>query len=116
MNDDSLPPGSASARELVALRAIVEGTAHGTGDDFYGSLVRHLASVMGTEHAIVAEFVTPTRVRTLAYWSAGERAPNVEYDLPGTPCEDVARGNLCHHPTGVYKKFPTDLALVEMGI
>jgi formate hydrogenlyase transcriptional activator len=116
MNDDSLQPGTASARELAALRAIVEGTAHGTGDEFYGSLVRHLASVMGTEHAIVAEFVTPSRVRTLAYWSAGKQAPNVEYDLPGTPCEDVLGGNLCHHPTGVSKKFPTDLALVEMGI
>jgi formate hydrogenlyase transcriptional activator len=43
-------------------------------------------------------------------------APNVEYDLAGTPCEDVVRGNLCHYPTGVARRFPTDTALVDMGI
>jgi formate hydrogenlyase transcriptional activator len=28
----------------------------------------------------------------------------------------VARGNLCHYPIGVAKRFPTDLPLTEMGI
>ena len=28
----------------------------------------------------------------------------------------MVRGNLCHYPVGVSKKFPLDTALVEMGI
>jgi hypothetical protein len=31
------------AEELTALRAIVEGTAHDTGEEFFQTLVRHLA-------------------------------------------------------------------------
>ena len=56
------------------------------------------------------------RVRTLAYWANGRLVPNVEYDLAGTPCEEVVRGNLCHYPAEVSKKFPLDLTLVELGI
>lgn len=57
-----------------------------------------------------------TRVRTLAYWGEGRILPNIEYDLAGTPCEDVVRGGLCHHPLGVHGKFPRDRGLGEMGI
>src|SRR6516165_975745 len=104
------------AGELTALRAIVEGTAHDTGGEFFRTLVQHLARALQAEQALVAEFVTPNRVRTLAYWRKDHIEPNIEYDLPGTPCEDVAKGKLCHHPIGVAKTFPEDRPLAEMGI
>ena len=117
MRDSPLVPESPSMDELAALRAIVEGTARSTGDEFFKTLVRHLAGALGVQHAMVAEFVTATRVRALSYWQVCSKiAPDVEYDLAGTPCEDVARGRLCHYPIGVAKKFPTDLPLTEMGI
>ena len=65
---------------------------------------------------MIAEFAGENRVRTLAYWEEDHLAENFEYDLPGTPCEDVVRGNLCHHPTGVGTNSPNDVSLVEMGI
>jgi PAS domain S-box-containing protein len=103
--------------EIVALRAIVEGTARTTGEAFFQSLVRHLAVAIDVEYAFVAEFAgSATRVRTLAYWGHGEIRPNVEFDLEGTPCEDVVRGGLCHHPRAVREKFPRDRDLVELGI
>src|SRR5262249_36312279 len=37
-------------------------------------------------------------------------------DVIGTPCEDVVRGNLCHYPTGVRKRFPEDKRSVDWGI
>ena len=68
-------------------------------------------------YAFVAEFAgVATRVRTLAYWGKGELLPNVEFDLAGTPCEDVVRGGLCHHPLGVQGKFPRDQGLIDLGI
>jgi formate hydrogenlyase transcriptional activator len=102
--------------ELQALRLILEGTVRSTGDEFFRALVRYLAQAMGMECALVAEFSGPARVRTLAHWQKDKLVSNIEYDLPGTPCEDVVRGNLCHYPTGVAKKFPADTALAEMGI
>jgi PAS domain S-box-containing protein len=108
-------PGEADG-EVAALRAIVEGTARHTGQEFFQSLVRHLATAVGTGYAFVAEFLGGTRVRTLAYWVRDRHVDNVEWDVVGTPCEDVVRGNLCHHPSGVKDRFPDDEALVEWGI
>jgi PAS domain S-box-containing protein len=109
-------PATVPADELAALRAIVVGTAHGTGAEFFQTLVQHLATAVRTEQALIAEFVSPSRVRTLAYWQKDHIEPNFEYDLPGTPCEDVVAGKVCHYPVGVAKAFPEDRPLAEMGI
>ncbi|CAN5581282.1 hypothetical protein BH09PLA1_BH09PLA1_04930 [soil metagenome] len=105
-----------SRDELLALRAIVEGTAAAVGDEFFKSLVMHLAKAVGTGYALIAEFAGPMRARTLGYWKPDGFAPSVEWDLIGTPCEAVVQGNLCHHATGVSQKFPTDEVMVEWGI
>jgi PAS domain S-box-containing protein len=103
--------------EIVALRAIVEETAGSTGAVFFESLVGHLATALGVSYAFVAEFAgVATRVRTLAYCGKGQILPNLEYDLAGTPCDDVVRGGLCHHPRGVQGTFPNDRALVDLRI
>ena len=102
--------------EIEALRLILEGTAYSTGKEFFQSLVQHLATEMGRNNSLVAEFAGENRVRTLACWMNGKLVPNIEYDLAGTPCEDVVRGDLGHYPTGVSKRFPTDIVLVELGI
>jgi formate hydrogenlyase transcriptional activator len=115
----AIPSSSSSSKnvdELVALRSLLEGTAHSTGREFFRVLVRHLASTLGVQNALVAEFVSETRVRTIAYWSGDKLGPDFEYDLAGTPCADVVRGELCHYPTGVSRRFPRDEALVNMGI
>ncbi len=108
---------TANDDEIEALRAIVEGTARNTGEVFFQSLVRHLATTVGVSYAFVAEFAdVPTRVRTLAHWGRGQIIDNVEYELAGTPCEDVVKGGLCHHPRGVRERFPDDQYLVDFGI
>jgi formate hydrogenlyase transcriptional activator len=110
-------PSTSIGEEIVALRAIVEGTARSTGEVFFESLVKHLATAIGASYAFVAEFAgVATRVRTLAYWGKGELLSNVEFDLEGTPCEDVVRGGLCHHPLGVQGKFPRDQGLIDLSI
>src|SRR5581483_6000421 len=109
MPEPGQPPDPA---EVAALRAIVEGTARHTGEEFFQTLVRNLSAATGVASAFVAEFAgSNTRVRTIAYWSGGAFLPSVEWDLAGTPCEDVVKGSLCHHPTGVTEKFPEDKGL-----
>jgi hypothetical protein len=48
MNDIPTSPDVSLSDELAALRAIVEGTARHTGQEFFQSLVRHLAAAVGT--------------------------------------------------------------------
>jgi PAS domain S-box-containing protein len=109
-------PGGVPGDEVAALRAIVEGTARHTGQEFFQSLVRHLAAAVGTRYAFVAEFAGPMRARTVAYWWRDRIIDTVEWDLGGTPCEDVVKGHLCHHPSGVKDRFPTDADLAAWGI
>jgi PAS domain S-box-containing protein len=100
----------------LVLRRILEGTARHTGEAFFAALVRNLALAVDCAYAFVAEFSgAPTRVRTLAVWGRGAPLENFEYELAGTPCEEVVRGSLCHHPQGVQGAFPADALLVEMG-
>ena len=98
------------------LRTLVEGTAATSGDEFFQSLVKHLARALGVQFAFVAEFAgSPTRVRTLAFWSGDELRENVEYELAGTPCEEVVRGGICHHPDHIGQAFPNDAILAELN-
>src|ERR1700733_13320185 len=95
-------PAAADHDDLDILRAIVEGTAGSTGEEFFQDLVRHLTSAIGVPFAAISEFASVhTRVHTLAFWARGEIQENFEYDLPGTPCEEVLHGRLCHYPVGV---------------
>jgi formate hydrogenlyase transcriptional activator len=98
--------------ELAALRMIVEGTAQSTGEDFFRSLVRNLSIVTGVTNAFIAEFAdSKSRVRTLAFWMNGEFVQNQEWELEGTPCEEVLGGNLCHHPINVEQLFPKEVGV-----
>jgi PAS domain S-box-containing protein len=102
--------------ELGALLTIVEETARHTGQEFFQTLVRQLATAVGTRFAFVAEFAGGTTARTLAFWFRDHIADNIEWDVTGTPCEDVVRGNLCHHPAEVSQHFSADQLLVDWGI
>lgn len=103
--------------ELELLRVLAEGTAAATGDEFFRSLVLHLAKALKVRSAFVAEFTdVKTRVRTMAYWRDDNFVDNVEFNIAGTPCEDVTKGNICHYPENVQKLFPNDAALGRLGI
>ncbi len=115
--DATAPPPIAGDGEVEVLRRLVEGTMRSTGEEFFRSLIRNLSLALGSAYALIAEFAgSPSRVRTLAYWGKGTFLDNLDYDLAGTPCEDVSRGELCHHPAGVQQRFPRDRPLVDMGI
>jgi formate hydrogenlyase transcriptional activator len=100
---------SLNSDELKTLRSIVEGTAQASGEEFFRALVSNLSLATGVASAFVAEFAeSKSKVRTKAFWMRGEFIENQEWELAGTPCEDVVRGNFCHHPSGVWKRFPKE--------
>ena len=99
------------------LRAILEGTAATTGEEFFRSLAQHFAEALQVKYAFIAQRVngTRTRTRTLAYWCGNEHGANMEWDVTGTPCEGVVGGHIAFHPDGVRALFPTDTYLQTIG-
>jgi PAS domain S-box-containing protein len=61
------------------------------GVDAYAVLVRQFADIIGASEAFLTECCDSpaTRVRMLAHWYQGNPAPCVEFDLAGTPCQEV---------------------------
>ena len=101
----------------LALRAIVEGTATATGTEFFFALVRELAQALNVRHAFVSELLeNKVRVRTLAFWFDGRLTDNIEFDLDGSPCEIVIRGETVYYTSKVYEMFPSHPELKELGI
>lgn len=86
------PTESTRERTEAQLRSILEGTG-ATGDEFFHSLVRHLAAALDMQYVFVGELspADPDRVRTRALWARGDFGENFEYALPGTPCEAISR-------------------------
>jgi formate hydrogenlyase transcriptional activator len=99
------------------LRHITEGTAGSTGDEFFRSLVRHLAHALQVRYSFVAECTDETKknVRMLAFWQGERFGDNVEFPLAGTPCETVIQGSACSYPERLQVLFPRDEGLVALG-
>jgi formate hydrogenlyase transcriptional activator len=113
-----LPTGSARAGRPVAeaFRSLAAATADKVGSEFFRQLVKHVALALRVSYAFVAEFAgSPTHVRTIALWGEGSWLDNVEYDLAGTPCEEVVRGSLCRYENDVHARFPKDQWLTKIG-
>lgn len=107
------PLGPVESLEL--LRAVTEGTAQSLGDGFFRELVRRLAEGLHMRWAFVAECLPALKARSLAFWVDGQWGEDFEYDLPGTPCMEVARGRTCHIPDRLPELFPEDKGMIEMG-
>jgi PAS domain S-box-containing protein len=99
-------------RVQAILDEVADGTAGTHGEAFFAAMVQHFARALDVDCAFVTECADqpPTRVRTLACWSAHEGLqPNFEYDLAGTPCQEVVdEGRACFHPERLAEKFPRE--------
>jgi formate hydrogenlyase transcriptional activator len=99
------------------LRHITEGTAGNTGDEFFRSLVKHLAHALLVKYSFVAECTDETKknVRMLAFWQGEDFGNNIEFPLAGTPCHAVIQGNACSYPERLQVLFSEDEGLVTLG-
>ena len=97
---------------------IARGVAATTGETFFHSLAAHLVQSLHADYAFVGELVAgqADRIRTIAVQAGDRRAGNFEYDLAGTPCQNVAGRETCAYPRAVQEQFPDDRMLAEMGV
>ena len=88
----------------------------GSQVDFFPSLAKFLGEKLGVEYALVDELLPGgKRARTVGLYAAGEILPDLEYDLQGTPCENVMGKTLCWYSRGIQQLFPEDPMLQQMG-
>lgn len=97
------------------LTEIVSGFATTCHQDFFQTLVSHLAERFQVRNAFVTECTNRalTRVRTLAFVQGRSFVENIEYDLAGTPCAGVIGGSLCYYPDQLSVFFPVGETLVS---
>ncbi len=113
----SIEPSAGQDKDDL-LRLILEATAPLTGDDYFSSLVQRLAQSLQVDVALVTECLDypENHVRTLAFWHDDDFIENLEFDVIGTPCEDVlGDGRFCYYPAGMGERYP-DWAAHEGGV
>ncbi len=110
---------TAQKRAHTLLQLVVSGFAATSAEQFFERLVLHLAATTGMEHALVGELGPdhPSTVRTIAFCCNNQIAPNVEYALKGTPCENAINCyGIAVYPCDLCKIFPEDEDAIKMGV
>jgi len=99
------------------LRAIVEGTAAETGEEFFASLVTHLTSILHVQYAIIGEVQGDRikRIHTLAVSVGGALVDNFEYDLTHTPCATALTETFAYFDRDLQATFPHFHRLADFG-
>src|SRR5687767_9645884 len=91
------------------LQLLASAAARARGDALFPALAQYLAKALNASEALISQAQGGEggdQVRTLAVFAHGASEPNYEYDLAGTPCAEVYRGEVVHHESGLAEKFP----------
>ena len=101
---------AAERKRVVRITRKVSSTL---GNDFFQSLVKHVADALRADCVYIGElFHGPVaRIATLAVCLNGEWAQDFEQDLSGTACEHVVADGNCAYNLDVIELFPLDPVL-----
>ena len=102
---------------LNQFRAILDGTSQHTGENFFSSMVKHLASTLNVHYAFIGNLIEQrTKMQSLAFVSDGKLLDTMTYELDGTPCGNISEKSQCLYNGDVQSKFPKDVYLKENDI
>jgi predicted ATPase/signal transduction histidine kinase len=106
-------------RAEVTLRAVEAATAKVTGLDFFRALVSNLAQALQVRFAFAAEAMTGAdgrpAARMRAFWKNDRFGTELEYEIAGTPCQEVLDGRVLYWADDVQAMYPSDSALSRWG-
>ena len=107
---------TAGTRSELALTRLMECSQY-VGREFCEAMVVALSEILSVRTVLLAE-IDPAgngKARTIAVCNDGQLAPNFDYALQGTPCNDVLTSAACFHADNVTGLFPDDSLLVDMN-
>ena len=87
--------------------SIIEGTSSRVGDDFFSSLVRHLASALSVGKVYVSEMLgyNTSECSVLAGWEDGNLLNDQRINIKNTPFEEVLAGMIAFNPDNSAEKL-----------
>jgi two-component system sensor histidine kinase/response regulator len=99
-----------------ALLAMVEGVATQTGEEFFSSFVRRLATTFNVTYAYLSEMdAEGAHFRSIAAWGSGASLhPLVVPD--GSPCEIVLTGQAVYHSDQLQAIYPHVRLIADLGV
>ena len=99
------------------LRSLATNTSSHNSEDFFKYCVKSLAELYNSRYAFIGLIKeNKTDVRTLSVWAGDRHVDNFEYELEGTPCNDIITFNKELIPRDVRTLYPNDELLHQMGI
>ena len=104
-----------------SFRLIVEGTSGTTGEAFFSSLVRALATVIGVRYALVSELVPAEgkekqKLRSLAFWSGKSFGEPLAIEMSDTPFQEATEKGILYIPSGVNQRYPGPSLMEDLDI
>lgn len=87
-------------------------------ESFFNDCLINIAELFSTKYAFIGVFSDAKRskIKTYSVWAGDRFADNFEYDLKGTPCQDILSLQEELIAKDVGKKYPDDELLISMGI
>lgn len=107
----------AADRKIIedTLFFVNESGSHMRGDRLLETITSYVGNCLAVEYAFISKLLPESgRARTIGLFSQGSLIPDIEYNLQGTPCENVIGKDVCIYPDNIVQLFPHDKLLVEM--
>lgn len=100
-----------------ALKALAAMTAEGAGDNFYRSVTRYVAELVGVRYAVVGVLQTDPRrqIQTLAVWDGEGFETSFACDIESSPCAQVVGKEPRVYSRDIQRLFPQDPVLPKIG-
>ncbi len=99
---------------IIKVAQTVSGS---TGSEFFNMLAANMVEALGACVGLIG-IPNPENhsIDTVSYVLNGKVIDNISYDLAGTPCENVAAGDICVLERNVRRLFPCNHVLSRLGI
>lgn len=85
--------------------------------DLFLKICEHLTQVLEVDFAFIGELLSDNReIRLVRGFGPNGDMSSFQYDLNGTPCNNLLNSGFCCYPNNVNSQFPEDFILIDMGI
>lgn len=99
------------------MEKIINGIDNTYGEEFFSVIAKQLDDVIQSDFTFIARLNKEKHsCKTIALIAHNKLVDNFEYDLDGTPCNDVTDKCIVCYPKNISKLYPNDALLVDMGI
>ncbi|MET0982038.1 MAG: PAS domain S-box protein [Telluria sp.] len=104
-------------RVQQAVMQMAASVPAGSSAVFFDMLLRNLVAAVGADGGCIARIRTGDRDRaeTIAALANGLSLPKFRYEIAGTPCVRMQRGEDCLIPAGLQREFPSTSRLGDLG-